>query len=430
MTVEYSMVDLLFYLLLYAFVGWGVGVCWFALKDGKFVNRGLLNVPFAISEGITAVLLLLVLPTIEGHAVWQYIMTFVIVFIVDELAAQFMKNISRRKAMSAGKAESMSMAVTLVLRGLEALLYLCLYLLVHPFVYLFVSWLPDPLVLTLVVVGLVLVAADFFGVRHTLRRGVKFRGKELPEDLTQDMGTRMTEAVWKRLEKAYPGVERAEPENYNKFTFAKGICFDKLVWVFLASSFLGALIEMVFCRVTGGTWMNRSSVLYGTFSFVWGFGAVLLTIVLQRLAGKPDRQVFLAGFLVGGAYEYLCSVFTEVVFGTVFWDYSWMPLNLGGRVNMLYCVFWGLLAVIWVKMLYPPMDKAIEKIPPLVGKVLTWVIVFVMVCNGVLTGVTMMRYTERQTDPEPSNMVEELIDQRFDDEWMENRWPNMKIPES
>ena len=90
-----------------------------------------------------------------------------------------------------------------------------------------------------------------------------------------------------------------EPENRNRYVFAKGICFDKLVWVFLVTSFLGALIEMVFCFVTGGKWMSRSSVLYGTFSFVWGFGAVVLTVVRQRLAGKEDRKVFLAGFVVG-----------------------------------------------------------------------------------------------------------------------------------
>ena len=428
MLASYSFVDLLFYLLLYSFVGWGFSVCYFALKDGKFVNRGLLNVPFAISEGITAVLLMLVLPTMEGHAVWQFVLTFLIVFVVDELALQFVKNISRRKAMSTGKAESVSMAVTLLMRTAEALLYLCMYLLVHPFVYIFVTWLPDWLVLTVVIVEGVLVVADFFGVRHTLRRGVKFRGKELPEDLTQGIGDRMAEAIWKRLEKAYPGVERAEPENYSKYTFAKGICFDKLVWVFLVSSFLGALIEMVFCRVTGGTWMNRSSVLYGSFSFVWGFGAVVLTVVLQRLAGKDDRHVFLAGFVVGGVYEYLCSVFTELVFGTVFWDYSWMPLNLGGRTNVLYCIFWGLLAVVWVKVLFPVMDKGIEKMPPLVGKILTWALIVVLLCDGGLTAVAMQRYTQRQTQPEAANVVQELLDSRYDDAWMESRWPNMKIP--
>ena len=96
--------------------------------------------------------------------------------------------------------------------------------------------------------------------------------------------------------------------------------------------------------------MSRSSVIYGTFSIVWGFGAVILTVVLQRLAGKEDRYIFLAGSVLGGVYEYLCSVFTEIFLGTTFWDYSDMPFNIGGRTNLLYCIFWGLLSVVWVKM--------------------------------------------------------------------------------
>ena len=173
--------------------------------------------------------------------------------------------------------------------------------------------------------------------------------------------------------------------------------------------------------------MSRSSLVYGPFSIVWGFGAVLLTVVLQRFAGKPDRVVFLAGFVIGGAYEYLCSVFTELVFGTVFWDYSYMPLNIGGRTNVLFCIFWGILSVVWVRLLYPPMDRTIEKLPPLLGKIATWVIVAAMLSNCLLTGGAMLRYNTRQTDPTADNVIEQLLDERFDDEWVENRWPNMIV---
>lgn len=55
--------------------------------------------------------------------------------------------------------------------------------------------------------------------------------------------------------------------------------------------------------------------------------------------------------------------FTELVFGTVFWDYSDIPFNLGGRINLLYCFFWGIAAVIWLKILYPRLSALIEKIP-------------------------------------------------------------------
>ena len=39
----------------------------------------------------------------------------------------------------------------------------------------------------------------------------------------------------------------------------------------------------------------------------------------------------------------------RIVFGKVFWDYSDIPFNLGGRINLLYCFFWGIAAVVWLK---------------------------------------------------------------------------------
>ena len=71
-----------------------------------------------------------------------------------------------------------------------------------------------------------------------------------------------------------------------------------------------------------GKLISRSSLLYGQFSVVWGFGCVLLTILLHKLQGKKDLFIFLTGALSGGLYEYVCSVFTEVFFGVRFWDYS------------------------------------------------------------------------------------------------------------
>ena len=135
----------------------------------------------------------------------------------------------------------------------------------------------------------------------------------------------------------------------------------------------------------------------------------------------------LGGALLGSSFEFLCSWMQEVCFGMRFWDYSHLPLNIGGRTNVLYCIFWGLLAVAWIKVLYPPMSKGIEKIPALLGKVITWVIIFFLACDGLLTGAAMLRYTERQNNPEPKNVAEAFLDNTYDDDWMEHHWPNMVV---
>ena len=429
MIEHYSLYETLLYLLVYALIGWAVQVCLTAVRDRRFVNVGLLNLPLNIPCGLTAVILLMLLPTLNRLYVLQYAITVVVVIVVRSVTDQFVRQVTRtqgrQKAQLGARMDWHDAAKTLILAGA----YLLVYLVVHPVLFGLLTLLPGLLVRIVVFAGAALIVADFFGVVYTLRTNTASKtGRELREN-TQRMANRLTGMVWNRLQKAYPGVLETE-DPASRYVFARGFCFDKLAWVFLASSFLGALIEMAFCRVTGGVWMSRSSVIYGPFSVVWGFGAVVLTISLQRVADKADRHVFAAGFVVGGAYEYFCSVFTEIVFGTVFWDYSEMPLNIGGRTNVLYCIFWGLLAVIWIKIIYPRMASVIEKLPPIFGKVLTWALVIVMACNGILTAGAMIRYRQRQAGVTSGGVIGQFLDERYDDAWMERRWPNMVLTDA
>ncbi len=173
--------------------------------------------------------------------------------------------------------------------------------------------------------------------------------------------------------------------------------------------------------------MSRSSLIYGPFSVVWGLGAVLLTLVLHPLSKKKSIYIFLGGFLIGGVYEYSCSVFTEVFLHTTFWDYSKMPLNIGGRTNVLYCFFWGLLGLIWLKVLYPPLSDFIEKIPAYIGTILTWVILLVLIIDAALSAAVLIRYSDRQKDPTAYNIFEALLDENYPDSMVRQRWQNMHL---
>lgn len=412
--IPYTLPELIVFGVFYAFLGWCARVTVHAVRDARFVNSGFLNLPLELKWGFLAAVLLPVLPTLDDRPLLQFVLIWVAVKCVQDIARQFTREAPDPRPRK----------VRFLRHLVISLLVWTVYLLIHPLLYTLETLLPDTLAVLLAVLLAAAVMADLFCVILALKTHRLPLSADAVKDRTARFGDRLCIAIRARLERAYPGILNAHSPSP---VFAAGICFDKLVWVFLISSFLGALIEMLYCRLTGGVWMSRSSVLYGPFSVVWGLGAVVLTAALRPLAHKADRYVFLAGFLIGGGYEYLCSVFTELVFGTVFWDYSWMPLNIGGRTNVLYCIFWGLLAVLWVKILCPPMERTIEKIPPLPGKILTWVVVLLMVCNMVLTGAAMLRYTQRQTSPEPANIVEAMLDERFDDAFMETRWQNMKL---
>ena len=117
-------------------------------------------------------------------------------------------------------------------------------------------------------------------------------------------------------------------------------------------------------------------------------------------------------------------MFTELVFGTVFWDYSKMRFNLGGRINLLYCFFWGIAAVVWFKQLYPKISGMIERLPVRSGKVITWLLLVFMSCNMLVSCMALIRYDERGRGITATEVWQETMDERFPDARMERIYPN------
>ena len=428
-----TILDLTAYLIIYSFLGWVLEVCVVAIKDRRFRNRGLSNLPFCLMYGIMMDILIVLWPRLTDYMLFKFAAAFVVFLAVQSVADFVSRRICRRMLW---KYEDITpyngqWQNLLVAGGFAAALW-CAAELLHPIIFVLIHILPDIVVQIFCgVVGSVLFV-DFLLILYTM---FKDRGNQKINEYQQKqqeyqsgINSRIYERIWSRIEKAYPNMED-DPNAGNKYVFAKGICLDKIIWIFLVSALLGDLIETVYCRAVGGVWMSRSSVLYGPFSIVWGLGAVVLTLVLYRFANEADRYVFLIGALLGGVYEYACSVFTEIVLGTVFWDYSEMPFNIGGRTNLLYMGFWGILSVIWIKLIYPNMSKAIEKIPPLKGKIITWILVAFMVCNALISAMAMIRYPERQAGIEADNVIEEYLDANYKDALIEKVWPNMVITE-
>lgn len=430
--MEYTMYELMFFLFCYSFLGWCMEVLYMAVRTGRFCNRGFFNLPLCLSYGMTMDLLLLVIPTLEGAYVIQFIAFMVIVSAGAQLADDVSVRITGKRmweneAHSIYSGKKLGIVYTLTLSA-AALLVL---LLIHPVLYVCSQMLPGLLLRVSVLVLSGLLAVDGIAVLYTIRKrplteGMQTLSRELGER-KQNLGGWMTAHIWGRLTKAYPNLKPAKKEEESGYVFARGLCLDKIIWVFFISALGGDLIETVYVKLTADIWMSRSSVLYGTFSIVWGVGAALLTILLHGFTEKEDRYIFLGGFFLGGTYEYLCSVFTEVFFGTTFWDYSDMPFNIGGRTNLLFCIFWGILALVWVKICYPPISRQIEKIPPVTGKILTWVCVALMACDIIISALAMIRYVERSEGIPAGNRVEEFVDGQYPDAMIEWTWPNLVI---
>ena len=106
-----------------------------------------------------------------------------------------------------------------------------------------------------------------------------------------------------------------------------------------------------------------------------------------------------------------------------------MPVNLNGRICLLYSIFWGFLGVMWIKSIYPRIAQIILKIPNKFGRVFTWALTLFMVFNCVMSLFAVDRWSERIHGGTASSAVDEFFDEHFPDERMEFIYANMDFGE-
>ena len=202
------------------------------------------------------------------------------------------------------------------------------------------------------------------------------------------------------------------------------LSYYQLFWIFFFGSFIGVVIESLWCLSQRGYIESRVGLLYGPFNTVYGFGAVAMTIAANRMTRTNSVVVFLVTGFVGGAFEYICSVFQEFVFGTVSWEYSHSKLNIGGRTNLKYAVFWGILGLIWVKFFYPWYSAQLEKIPKKPFFIITIVLTVFMVLNIVVTFLAVSRQSQRYDHVPATNPIARALDKYYPDEYLVKKFPN------
>lgn len=210
-------------------------------------------------------------------------------------------------------------------------------------------------------------------------------------------------------------------------SFAHGINFYKLVWIFIIGCVIGVIMETALCFAKTGTIESRQGLIYGPFSPVYGFGAVLFTVILYKIRNISSAFIFLISAIIGGLFEFICSWVEEVLFGAISWEYSNLPLNLYGRTNLLYSMYWGLLGMVFIKHIYPFMSRQIEKIPNKIGIILTWVFLIFMVFDIFISSCAVKRQSERDYGMPAKNAFEQFLDYEYPDEYLKNIYPNMII---
>ncbi|GEM_PF-314103 len=181
------------------------------------------------------------------------------------------------------------------------------------------------------------------------------------------------------------------------------------VVMFAIISFVGFLIETVYCSINEGKLVDRGFLtlplcgLYGT--------AVLF---LDVILGNPLNNRFITylekknvpkwlaitlsvifyivlSAIIATTIELVVGVFFDKVMNTKLWDYSNISYNLDGYICLPFSIIWGFLCTFIMMAVFYPIEKQVVKIKekPLIitGTVLTSVIAIDLAFNFIYVSV-------------------------------------------
>lgn len=198
----------------------------------------------------------------------------------------------------------------------------------------------------------------------------------------------------------------------------------KIFWIFVIGSIFGFFAEMLYTLVYTRTLEIRQGLIYGPFVQVYGMGAMAYYLLVSKI--QEPKKLFFSGMIMGGVLEYLCSFFQEIFWGTVSWEYSHLFMNFNGRTSLLYCFYWGIIAVAYLKIFYPLFQKLDSFIEKKGIKIFTVFFMLFMVFDITISCMAADRQQKRREHLPPANTIEVFLDEHYPDELMNRVYNNKK----
>lgn len=141
---------------------------------------------------------------------------------------------------------------------------------------------------------------------------------------------------------------------------------------FFLYCFLGWVWESCYVSARQRRWVNRG-FLHGPLLPIYGFGAVIILWATLPVRGSLPL-IFLLGMLAATALEYVTGAAMEALFKVRYWDYSGKAFNLNGHICLTCSLAWGAFSVLLVKVLHPPLEDLVLRLPAFLADALACVL--------------------------------------------------------
>lgn len=87
---------------------------------------------------------------------------------------------------------------------------------------------------------------------------------------------------------------------------------------------------------------------------------------------------------------------------------------------------WGVMGLVFIKIVYPWVSNLIEKIPPKIGENLYIILLVFMIFNMVVSWSALIRQNLRHYNVRPLTPIGEFYDHFYPDDFLRRYYPNME----
>ena len=129
---------------------------------------------------------------------------------------------------------------------------------------------------------------------------------------------------------------------------------------FFVFAFLGWIMETCYCADVMG-YFSKRGFLYGPICPIYGYGALILIIILSRYK-KSGFKLFTYAIIIFSFFEYAVSFALDALYGAKWWDYSGRVMNINGRISIFHSFAWGVIAIVFFKSIFPFIKKQVNKV--------------------------------------------------------------------
>ena len=173
----------------------------------------------------------------------------------------------------------------------------------------------------------------------------------------------------------------------NKKLINQNSCFFQIIpyiYYFFIFSFLGWILETVYCYITLGEIIKRG-FLNSPICPIYGSGALILTIYLNNSKKKTNYlHLFILFTIFFSFFEYFVGFTLDELFAARWWDYSNSKYNLNGRITCFNSFAWGIIAILFTRYIYPLMKKFKKFLNDKLSPIIHFFIGIILICGIII----------------------------------------------